>query len=100
MAFIYPRFSMQSKRTLLSWSTSKDSVYSLHLLQSIPTVNLVYLFTTINLAFERVAVHAVMLKLVKDQRARLAFRLILLKYPTSALNEEYKSIMSGFIEGC
>jgi diphthamide synthase (EF-2-diphthine--ammonia ligase) len=81
MAFIYPRFSMQSKRTLLSWSTSKDSVYSLHLLQSIPTVNLVYLFTTINLAFERVAVHAVRLKLLKEQARQIGLPLDIIEIP-------------------
>jgi diphthamide synthase (EF-2-diphthine--ammonia ligase) len=81
MAFIYPRFSMQSKRTLLSWSTSKDSVYSLHLLQSIPTVNLVYLFTTINLAFERVAVYAVRLKLLKEQARQIGLPLDIIEIP-------------------
>ena len=73
---------MQSKRTLLSWSTSKDSVYSLHLLQNIPTVNLVYLFTTINLAFERVAVHAVRLKLLKEQASQIGPPLDIIEYPT------------------
>jgi len=82
MVFIYPRFAMQSKRTLLSWNTDKDSVYSLHLLQSIPTVSLIYLFTTIIQAFERAAMHVIRLKLLKEQASQIGPPLDIIEYPT------------------
>ena len=46
-------------RTLLSWSTGKDSAWALHVLRQRPDVTVVGLVTTINAAFDRVAMHGV-----------------------------------------
>ena len=46
-------------RTLLSWSTGKDSAWSLHVLRQRPDVTVVGLVTTVNAAFDRVAMHGV-----------------------------------------
>ena len=46
-------------RTLLSWSTGKDSAWSLHVLRRRAEVAVVGLVTTVNAAFDRVAMHGV-----------------------------------------
>jgi diphthamide synthase (EF-2-diphthine--ammonia ligase) len=48
-----------SGRALLSWSSGKDSAWSLHVLRQQPRVEVVGLLTTFNEAADRVAMHAV-----------------------------------------
>ena len=47
------------KKLLLSWSSGKDSAWSLHLLLQQPKWKVAGLLTTFNEAFDRVAMHAV-----------------------------------------
>jgi len=47
------------KKTLLSWSSGKDSAWSLQVLRADPSCEPVGLFTTINEAFDRLADGAV-----------------------------------------
>ncbi|WP_217806828.1 hypothetical protein [Chromobacterium haemolyticum] len=44
------------KTVLLSWSSGKDSAWALHVLRRDPDVEVVGLFTTVNQAFQRVAI--------------------------------------------
>ena len=53
-------------KTLLSWSSGKDSAWSLHTLRSDPRYEVVGLVTTINAAANRVAMHAVRTELLRD----------------------------------
>ena len=46
-------------RTLLSWSSGKDSAWTLHQLRQSPEIELVGLLTTVNAEFNRVAMHGV-----------------------------------------
>ena len=46
-------------RVLLSWSSGKDSTWALHDLRQQADVEVVGLLTTFNMAFDRVAMHAV-----------------------------------------
>ena len=46
-------------KVLLSWSSGKDSAWALHALRQDPAIEVVGLFTTLNQAFERVAMHGV-----------------------------------------
>ncbi|MGL5482885.1 MAG: ATP-binding protein, partial [Aeromonas veronii] len=48
---------MEKKRVLLSWSSGKDCAWALHQLRQDPAIEVVGLFTTLNQAFERVAMH-------------------------------------------
>src|SRR5687767_8571077 len=50
---------LMPKRVLLSWSSGKDSAWSLHILRQDPEIEVVGLLTTVNEAFDRVAMHAV-----------------------------------------
>jgi len=54
-------------QTLLSWSSGKDSAWALHLLRQQPDVDVVGLVTTVNAAFDRVAMHGVRRTLVEAQ---------------------------------
>ena len=50
---------MSRPRTLLSWSSGKDSAWALHRLRAADAVELVALVTTMNEVAGRVAMHAV-----------------------------------------
>ena len=50
---------MAKRRILLSWSSGKDSGWSLHVLHQDPQIEVAGLLTTVNEAFDRVAMHAV-----------------------------------------
>jgi hypothetical protein len=55
------------KRTLLSWSSGKDSAWSLHLVRQQSEYEIVGLLTTFNQAANRVAMHAVRRSRVEAQ---------------------------------
>ena len=55
------------KRILLSWSSGKDSAWSLHVLRQQGQYEIVGLLTTFNEAAGRVAMHAVRRELVEQQ---------------------------------
>ena len=83
------------KRVALSWSSGKDSAWSLHLLRQDPTVEVVALVTTLNQQFDRVAMHAVRRELLELQAESLGVPLwtVLLPWPCS--NDEYEARMSA-----
>ncbi|MCH9749649.1 MAG: ATP-binding protein [Proteobacteria bacterium] len=88
---------MNSKRTLLSWSSGKDSAYALHLLHKDPSINLLGLFTTVNQKFERVAMHAVRLRLLKEQAKQIGLPIHIIEIPFPCSNADYEKIMTEFI---
>ena len=64
---------MRRLRTLLSWSSGKDSAWTLHTLRSDERYEVAGLVTTINESADRVAMHAVRTELLRTQ-ARAARR--------------------------
>jgi len=86
------------KKTALSWSSGKDSAWSLHTLRADPTIELAELVTTLNITHNRVAMHAVRRALLELQAeaAGLPLRILPIPYPCS--NEEYQAIMRGYVE--
>lgn len=84
-------------RTLLSWSSGKDSAWALYVLRQQANVEVVGLLSTINETFDRVAMHAVRTELLQQQAecAGLPLRLVKLPYPCS--NEVYEERMREFI---
>ena len=50
---------MTKKKTLLSWSSGKDSAWTLYQLQQDEDIELLGLVTTVNQTHQRVAMHAV-----------------------------------------
>ncbi len=77
----------------LSWSSGKDSAWTLHQLRQQGNYQVTGLFTTLNQVFDRVAIHAVRRSLLKKQAraAGLPLRLISLPWPCS--NAQYEGIM-------
>lgn len=86
---------MSRTRTLLSWSSGKDSAWSLKLLREDPNLEVVALVTTFNEVFDRVAMHAVRRELVEMQAAALGLPLWTVPLPWPCSNEEYERRMSA-----
>ena len=81
------------KRTLLSWSSGKDSAWSLHLLQQQDDCEVVGLLTTFNQAANRVAMHAVRRSLVEAQAMAAGIPLWDVDLPWPCSNDDYECIM-------
>ena len=81
------------KRVALSWSSGKDSAWSLHLLRQDPEIEVVALITTINQEFDRVAMHAVRRELVELQAEAAGLPLWLAPLPWPCSNEQYEAQM-------
>jgi uncharacterized protein (TIGR00290 family) len=81
------------KKILLSWSSGKDSVWTLHLLQQQPDVQVAALVTTFNSAANRVAMHAVRRALVEAQAQRVGIQLWAVDLPWPCSNPEYEERM-------
>lgn len=86
------------RRTILSWSSGKDSAWSLHVLRSDPHYEVVALLTTITAAFDRVAMHGVRRELLEAQAAAAALPLWKLEIPAPCSNDEYDEVMRAAIE--
>lgn len=81
------------KRVALSWSSGKDSAWSLHLLRQDPGIEIVALITTINQEFDRVAMHAVRRDLVEAQASSAGLPLWQVPLPWPCSNEQYEARM-------
>ena len=83
------------KKILLSWSSGKDSAWTLHVLRQRGEVEVVGLLTTINTHFQRVAMHGTRRALLKAQAtaARLPLWEVPLPWPCS--NDVYEQAMSA-----
>ncbi len=82
------------KRILLSWSSGKDSAWSLHLLRQQGEYEVAGLLTTFNEAAGRVAMHAVRRELVEQQAAAAGLPLWAVPLPWPCPNEQYESLMA------
>jgi uncharacterized protein (TIGR00290 family) len=88
---------MAGMRTLLSWSTGKDSAWALHVLRRRPDVAVVGLVTTVNAAFGRVAMHGVRRNLLEAQAVAAGLPLHVLDIPHPCPNADYERIMGAFV---
>lgn len=88
---------MTKTKVLLSWSSGKDSAWALHRLRQDPDIEVVGLFTTLNAAFERVAMHGVRKRLLALQAECVGLPLHCIDLPWPCSNEEYGRIMTGFV---
>ncbi|MEZ5316331.1 MAG: hypothetical protein R2752_02910 [Vicinamibacterales bacterium] len=78
---------------LLSWSSGKDSAWTLHVLRSDPSVRVVGLLTTVNEAADRVAMHAVRRSLLEAQADAAGLPLWTVPIPSPCPNEIYEDRM-------
>ena len=86
------------RRTILSWSSGKDSAWSLRMLRSDPRYEVVALLTTITRQFDRVAMHGVRRELLEAQAAAAALPLWKLEIPTPCSNDDYDAVMRSAVE--
>jgi uncharacterized protein (TIGR00290 family) len=84
-------------KTWLSWSSGKDSAWSLQVLREGGEVEIAGLFTTINAAFDRVAMHAVRRALLEAQAGAAGLPLHLIDLPYPCPNAAYERIMGAFV---
>jgi uncharacterized protein (TIGR00290 family) len=85
-------------RALLAWSSGKDSAWSLHVLRQQGEVEVVGLLTTVNQAFDRVAMHAVRRELLTAQAAAVGLPLTTVEIPYPCSNAQYEAAMAAAIE--
>lgn len=84
-------------KTLLAWSSGKDSAWTLHVLRQLADVELAGLFTTINESADRVAMHAVRRELVSRQAQAAGLPVDFIPLPFPCSNEQYESAMAAFL---
>jgi uncharacterized protein (TIGR00290 family) len=82
-------------RILLSWSSGKDSAWSLHVLRQRDEVEVVGLLTTLNAEHDRVAMHAVRSELLRMQADAAGLELWPVPLPWPCSNEDYEAAMSA-----
>ncbi len=80
-------------RILLSWSSGKDSAWALHTLRQQGEYEVVGLLTTINAAFDRVAMHGTRATVLRAQAAAAGLPLFEAPLPWPCSNEQYEAVM-------
>lgn len=85
------------KKTWLSWSSGKDSAWALHVLRQSGEFEVTGLFTTINVTFGRVAMHAVRVELLRRQAQAVGLPLFLIEIPYPCSDEQYAAAMADFV---
>lgn len=87
----------QSKKTLLAWSSGKDSAYALHALRLTPSVEVVGLLTTVNSAVTRVSMHGVRESVLDAQAEACRLPLTKVWLPDPCSDEEYRRAMAQIV---
>ena len=82
------------KRALLSWSSGKDSAWTLHRLRQQPDIELVGLLTTLNTEFQRVAMHGTRRSVLEAQAEAAQLPLWIVPLPWPCSNEIYEQRMT------
>jgi uncharacterized protein (TIGR00290 family) len=80
-------------RTLLSWSSGKDSAWTLHTLRQQGAHEVVGLLTTINRKFDRVAMHGTRASVLRAQAAAARLPLTEVPLPWPCSNDQYEAVM-------
>lgn len=86
-----------AKRVILSWSSGKDSAWTLYQLQQ-QNVEVVALLTTFNEAFDRVAMHGTRRALIDAQAEAAGVPLLPVQLPWPCSNEDYEAIMTDALQ--
>ena len=86
-------FMEKTLKVILSWSSGKDSAWTLHLLRQRTDISAAALLTTFNSATNRVAMHAVRRGLVEAQAEQTGIPLWAVELPWPCSNQEYEDRM-------
>ena len=86
------------KRVLVSWSSGKDSAWTLHLLRQCGDCDVVGLLTTVNSKFDRVAMHGTRLSVLEAQAKAAGLPLWSVPLPWPCSNDIYEKRMRDVCE--
>ena len=89
---------MAKQRILLSWSSGKDSAWTLLALRRDPAIEVAGLLTTLNERHDRVAMHAVRDELLGLQAQAAGLPLWRIPLPDPCSNDEYETRMRAAVE--
>jgi uncharacterized protein (TIGR00290 family) len=84
-------------KTLISWSSGKDSAWLVSKLRQDPSVEIGALLTTVNESAGRVAMHAVRVELLEAQADALGLPLWKVFIPSPCSNEIYEGAMAAAV---
>lgn len=85
------------RKALVSWSSGKDSAWTLHVLRQQGAYDVRGLLTTVNARYDRVAMHAVRVALLRGQAAAAGVPLWEVPIPDPCSNAEYEAVMRDVI---
>ena len=91
------RIDTSRRKTLVSWSSGKDSAWLVHVLRQQGDFDIAALLTTINAEAQRVAMHAVRIDLVEAQACALGLPLWQVPIPSPCPNEVYEQAMAAAV---
>ena len=84
---------------MVSWSSGKDSAWSLHLLRQQPEIFEVRgIFTTVNVTHDRIAIHSTPRWVLQMQAERLELPLFQISIPSPCTNVQYEAAMQQFLD--
>lgn len=81
------------KRVLVSWSSGKDSAWTLHVLRQAGGCEIVGLLTTLNAEFDRVAMHGTRHSILQAQAQAAGAPLWVVPLPWPCSNQDYEQSM-------
>jgi uncharacterized protein (TIGR00290 family) len=90
---------MNRPKALVSWSSGKDSAWTLHVLRQRDDVDVVGLLTTVNEVHDRVAMHAVRVELLRAQADAVQLPLWPVPIPSPCSNAQYEAAMAAALAG-
>jgi uncharacterized protein (TIGR00290 family) len=85
-------------KCMISWSSGKDSAWTVHVLRQRGVVELGGLLTTINETAQRVAMHAVRVDVLQAQADALGLPLWQIPIPSPCPNEVYERVMAAAVQ--
>ena len=91
-------YEIMKKKTLLSWSSGKDSAWALHALRHDPHINILGLFSVVNQKYGRVSMHSTRLQLLQRQAEAAGLPLHIINIPDQCTVECCDTIMSDFVQ--
>jgi uncharacterized protein (TIGR00290 family) len=86
-------------RALVSWSSGKDSAWTLHVLRARADVEVVGLLSTISTTYDRVSIHGVRRSLLAAQADAAGLPLVEVPLPSPCQNEVYEAAMMRALAG-
>ncbi len=85
-------------KTIVSWSSGKDSAWVLYTLRQTPGVEVVGLLTTLDGTRQRVGMHGTRREIVEAQATAAGFPVEVLELPGPYVpNAAYETVMAGFL---